>query len=349
MWLHGSEAFSGLLALTLVSGMPPPRADEAPAGVWISADEVKGLPDSGPAWNELVTWACKPLPSPDIAARDSFCDVQVMARGLVYARTGNTRCRDEVIEAIRKVMGTEDEGDVLSLGRNVPGYVIGADLVGLPSDLEPTFRAWLAGLLDEELDGTTLRRVHERRPNNWGTHAGGARAVIARYLGDEKELARVAQVFRGWLGERLAYDEFDFGDLAWQADPAKPVAVNPRGATKDGHSLDGVLPDDQRRSGGFSWPPPKENYVYEALQGALLQALVLSRAGYDVWEWGDRALLRSAVWLEREADFPAEGDDTWQPYVIKHFYGVELRTVLPSRPGKNVGWTDWTHGAPRRR
>ena len=82
--------------------------------------------------------------------------------------------------------------------------------------------------------------------------------------------------------------------------------------------------------------------MYEALQGALLQAVVLERAGYEPFAWGDRALLRAALWLEHEADFPAEGDDTWQPYVINHFYEANLKVVLPARPGKNVGWTDWT-------
>ena len=43
---------------------------------------------------------------------------------------------------------------------------------------------------------------------------------------------------------------------------------------------DGVLPDDQRRSGGFVWPPTKENYVWEALQGAIAQAVILHRAGF---------------------------------------------------------------------
>jgi hypothetical protein len=166
--------------------------------------------------------------------------------------------------------------------------------------------------------------------------------VIARYLGDEEGLVRAASVFRTWLGEDTAHERFEFGALDWQADPTRPVAINPPGAQLDGHPIGGVLPDDQRRAGAFTWPPPQENYVYEALQGALLQAVVLWRAGYDTWEWGDRALLRAALWLDDVADFPARGDDTWQPYVVNAFYGSSLRTVVPARPGKNVGWTDWT-------
>jgi len=335
-----AEAVGGLVLTTLL-GLPSP-AQEIREGVWMNAEEIQQLPIAGEAWLALREVADKPLPKADLAGRDNNCDVACLAKALVHVRTGEPGLRDEVLLALQDVIASERAGDVLSLGRNLPGYVIAADLLGLPKPLEKRFRSWLELVLNEELAGTTLREVHERRPNNWGTHAGAARAVVARYLGRAGELARVAQVFRGWLGERSFYDGFEFGDLEWQADPSHPVGINPAGAVRDGHSIDGVLPDDQRRGGPFSWPPPKENYVYEALQGALVQAVVLWRAGYDVWQWGDRALLRAALWLEREADFPAQGDDTWQPYLINHFYDAKLRVVVPSRPGKNVGWTDWT-------
>jgi hypothetical protein len=169
---------------------------------------------------------------------------------------------------------------------------------------------------------------------------------VAVYLGDRSQLDRVAQVFKGWLGDRSSYDAFSYGsDLSWQCDPAHPVGVNPRGCTKDGHSIDGVLPDDQRRAGSFKWPPPKENYVYEALQGALVQAVILQRAGYsDVFGWGDRALLRAFEWLYTHADYPARGDDTWEVYLVNAYYGSSFSAPVPAAPGKNMGWTDFTHG-----
>lgn len=311
-------------------------------GIWISRAEIANLPTAGAAWRALRAAADRPLPPADLSGRDNNCDVLCLAKALVHVRTGEAGLREEVLEAIQSAIGTERAGDVLSLARNLPGYVIAADLVGLPAAQEKRFRSWLELAPHEELDGMTLLGVHERRPNNWGTHAGAARAVVARYLGKEGELERVAQVFRGWLGERSYYHGFLYGALDWQADPEHPVGINPRGAEYEGHPIGGVLPDDQRRSGAFSWPPPKENYVYEALQGAVVQAVVLSRAGYDVWEWGDRALLRAALWLDREASYPAEGDDTWLPHVINHFYDANLRLDIPARHGKNVGWTDWT-------
>lgn len=333
-----------ILIEAALPGCVRPRKRRHDDGVWISRSEILRLPVAGPAWETLLAAAREPLPEPSLADRDSDCDVAVLARALVHSRVGGSWLRDQALRAIAAAMGTESGGDVLALSRNVPGYVIAAGLLDPPPELERALRRWLRELPDLRLAGRTMRGVHEERPNNWGTHAGAARAVIAAYLDDRRELARVAQVFRGWLGDRDAYAGFSYGDLDWQADAGRPVGINPAGAVRDGRSIDGVLPDDQRRGGGFQWPPPKENYVYEALQGALLQAMVLARAGYEPWEWSDRALLRAALWLEQSADFPAEGDDGWQPWVINHVYGTRLRASPAALPGKSIGWTAWTLG-----
>ena len=317
-------------------------------GIWTSASELASHPMSGPAWERLKDAADRPAGLPRIRDKNNKVDTYVMAKALVYARTGKPRYRDEVIEACMAAVGTESGGDCLALGRNLVGYVIAADLVRLPPEDDQTFRRWLRRARAEQLKGRTLRSTHESRPNNWGTHAGGSLAAAAAYLGDATELQRVAVVFMGWLGDRSSHAGFRYRELWWQSDDAHPVGINPKGAVKSFAglpcSIDGVLPDDQRRSGPFRWPPPKENYVYEAMQGALVQAVILHRAGYDVWNWQDQALLRAFKWLHEQAEYPAEGDDTWQPHVINHFYGASFPAPVPSRPGKNVGWTDWTHG-----
>ncbi|MEP6664839.1 MAG: alginate lyase family protein [Nocardioidaceae bacterium] len=129
----------------------------------------------------------------------------MLAKALVYARTGVNSYRSEVTQALRAVMGTEGES-TLALGRELAAYLIAADLIGLQEAdpvLDATFRGWLSGLLDRTLaEGDSLTSTHERRPNNWGTRAGASRAVVAAYLGDTAELGRVAKVFRGWVGDR---------------------------------------------------------------------------------------------------------------------------------------------------
>ena len=331
MLLAGFIAFSGPLLLA------------QSAGIWISPSEIAQLPMSGSAWNNVKSEADKSTGNPDLSDQDDDTNVRVLAKALFYVRTGTQSYRTDVINACMDAIGTESGGRTLALGRELGAYVIAADLVGLPPDKDAIWRQFIRDMLTENLQGKTLVSTHEDRPNNWGTHAGATRAAIAVYLNDTQELERTAQVFKGWLGDRSSYAGFSYGDLDWQANPSQPVGINPVGSTKNGHSIDGVLPDDQRRGGGFTWPPPKENYVYEALQGVLAMAVILYRAGYDVWNWEDQAIRRAFEWLHNEANYQAASDDTWEPHVVNHYYGTNFPAPVPSSPGKNVGWTDWTH------
>jgi hypothetical protein len=317
----------------------------AAKGIWVDAARVASLPASGEAWEGLIRVAEQPVGSPDLSNASDGANVRVLAKALAYRKTGKKHYRGDVVAACRAAIGTEGKS-TLALGRELAAYVIAADLVGLSEEDDRIFREWLRRVRHRKLGGRTLISTHEKRPNNWGTHAGASRLAVAAYLEDSQDLARAATVFRGWLGDRSAYDGFKYRELWWQAQPKTPVGVNPRGALRNGHSIDGVLPDDQRRGGPFRWPPPKENYVYGALQGALVQAVILHNAGYDVWNWEEKALLRAFQWLHEQATFPAQGDDTWQPHLVNFYYGEKFPAPVPSRPGKNVGWTDWTHGTP---
>lgn len=347
--------FAGTAVLTShhawpVSPSPYARANGDNDGIWISRAELVRRPAADASWARLESEASKPCGPPALNDQNSPANVCVMAKALVHVRTGDATLRREVASSLRRIVeGGKYEGRALALGRELAAYVIAADAIDLPAfdpALDARFRVTLRQLLVTPTTGgpSSLIECHERRPNNWGTHCGGSRAAVAAYLDDRKELARVAQVFKGWLGDRASYAGFRFGDLSWQCNESQPVGVNPAGCTKEGHSIDGVVPDDQRRAGRFTWPPPKEQYVYGALSGALVQAVILERVGYPAFEWQDRALLRAFEWLHREARFPAEGDDTWQLYLVNEYYGTAFPAPRPARPGKAVGWTDWTHG-----
>jgi hypothetical protein len=110
--------------------------------------------------------------------------------------------------------------------------------------------------------------------------------------------------------------------------------------------VDGVLPDDQRRAGVFAWPPPVSNYPYGALQGAVAQAMIAERQGHPAWALEDAALVRALRWLEDEMGSPIQGDDAWLGHAVNHFLGTDFPAPVPAEPGKNMGWTDWTHPSP---
>ena len=86
-------------------------------------------------------------------------------------------------------------------------------------------------------------------------------------------------------------------------------------------------------AGAFAWPPTYTGYAWEALQGAMLQADLLRGAGYDAWNWSDRALLRATRFLYARAGWAADGDDEWQPWLIDRRYGSALSSRRPG-PGR---------------
>jgi len=325
---------------------PTPQPSGSTSGIWISQAEIANLPMSGRAWDNLKAKAVGSWGTANLKDLNSNHDVLTLAGALYYARTHDSAMRTKVATAIMSCIGTEVGGRSLEPSRNIVSYVISADLISLETYNaadNTRFKDWLARVRNETLDGKTIISTHEDRPNNWGTHAGATRVAIARYINDTVDLDKAATVFKGWLGDRAAYHGFDYGDLSWQSDRANPVGINPTNATIQGHNVDGVLPDDQRRGGSFTWPAPKENYVWEALQGASVQAQLLSRAGYDVWNWSNKALLRAVTWLYTVNSYPPTGDDVYIPWIINKAYSTSFATVTPVAIGKNMSWTDWTH------
>jgi fibronectin type 3 domain-containing protein len=349
---NGNESAASAV-VTATPTTPPPRTGPFQRGIWLNATEIAALPTTGPAWVALKAAADAALGKADVSDQDSSHDVRTLAAALVYARTQDPAYLLKADAGIAAAIGTEAGGRTLALGRNLMAYVIAADVIDLQrydADLDARLRAWLTAVRSEVLDGKTLITTDELRPNNWGTLAGASRIAADIYLGDAADVARAAAVFQGWLGDRSVYAGFVYGDTGWQADPAQPVGINHTGSTIQGYDVDGALPEELRRGCPFQVPPCATGYPWEALQGAVAQAYMLSRLGYDAWSWSDRALLRAAQFLARldqqYGGWWANGDDKWVPWVLNRGYGTTLPTAPVALAGKGMGWTDWMFGSP---
>ncbi len=389
--LHASQAPStgqqatGPAEASDVPAAPVADADapEPRTFMWLSPEEIRALPiaeDPGcdprcsAAWRLLRRAATLTPDPPNLADLDEDTGNLVLAKALVAVRLGDSALtaglRDEVVNLLGLAIGTEGGASALAVGRRLVAYVIAADIIDLPvtrPDFDETvFRPWLRSIVAREFEGRTLRSCHEDRPNNWGTHCGASRIAVAAYLGDRLEMARAAVVFQGWLGDRQSYAGFKFEAEAfsWMSDACLVLAsspdcqsrpINPPGAIVAGHNVDGVIVDDQRRAaGGFSWPPQYTVYTYGALGGAVVEAGILRRFGFDAWQWGDQALRRAVEWMYYNGDGKPKWDscdDTNKRYVldlVDHAYGSDFIARMacspgPSRPGRNIAWTSWTH------
>ena len=81
-------------------------------GVWISRSEVLARPMSGAAWTGLLSAANKSCGTPNLSNQDDPANVCVMAKALVFVRTGTASYRTSVVTALRTIV---------SMGRTTGG------------------------------------------------------------------------------------------------------------------------------------------------------------------------------------------------------------------------------------
>lgn len=328
---------------------PTGTPSAAKSGIWISQAEIDALPASGAGWTELLAAADANPGSPSLSNQDSDNNVMVLAEALVCAKMPKPNSApycDKVVSALHAVtsQNLESGARALALGRELAAYVISADIIDL-KDVNPAldalFRLKIKSLLSYQTsEAGSLIDCDNNRPNNWGGHCGASRIAVDLYLGDKVDLDKAAKVLQGWMGDRSVYAGFTYGPLDWQADPSKPVGVNPVGALINGHPVGGGQPEELRRAGGVHWPPTFTDYGWEGLQGRVASAKMLSRAGYPAWDWSNQALLRATQFLY-DINWPAVGDDKWQIWVIDKAYGAAFPKTGGGH-GKNAGWTQWT-------
>ena len=311
--------------------------------VWLTKSEIMSKPTSGAAWEAVAAAAKSSWGSAKVSDQNSQHDVNCLAGALYGVRMGDQAMITKVGNNCLQAIGTEAGGRTLALGRNLAAYCAAADTVEFR---EPAFVNWVKAVVRKNLDGMTLQQCQEKRANNWGVMASMSRISAALYTRDQTDLARATLVFQGWLGDRDKYAGFKFGDMGWQCDTSKPVGINPQGCQKSGHPVDGCLPDDQRRAGGFTWPPPAENYVRGSLGPAFVACEMLRRNGYpDASIWSQTALRRAIGFFVGQAKGAFSGDDAWQPFLVRAVYpGVNCPGGSPSTKGKPWSWTAFTHG-----
>lgn len=342
---------------------PPPPPPTTEGEILISKEELLALPKTGAAWGNVLTWADMNI-AVDVHDQNNQSDAVAMAKAIVYGVNQDEGALADVISSLESIIAQSFDGQhTLDISRNLGAFVIAADIIDLPKiapELDEQFRTWLKKALTVTLAGRaglhTMVASALRDPTNHGTHSRASVLAAALYLAKNEttEEAKaeyallasdVVNRFKDWVSGTNS-SVFIFKELWWQANPDAPVAINPLGASIEGHDVGGVLPEEQRRSGAFSWPAPVENYVREAQQGVLATALIVERLGHtDVWDWGQKAILRSFLWFYEVAGGRYTGDDNSLPYLIKAKYGFDYISEPGTEPGKNgLGWYELFFG-----
>jgi hypothetical protein len=285
----------------------------------------------------------------DIGDQDSRHDTYTLANALIARKTSSSTALTKACDGLADVIGTQSSSDrALSIGRGLQAYVYAASLVDCGS-AENTFRTWVGTMQDYTTTSgpSSLRNCADVRPNNWGTHCRASMLLSAVYLGQTSEVADQANLFRSWVGDSGGtYSSFVFDSDASNWGTTTPIkGINPVGATKSGYNVDGVLPDDQRRPEGCTTNTPAspcdQDYVYEALQGVVIEALALEAAGYDAFGWASQAVKRAYVWERDVNSFLPSGDDRTFAYLAAEVYGLTGLNLSGDQQGKGFVGGQW--------
>jgi hypothetical protein len=327
-----------------------PNLCSAQLGIWTSSGELANIPMSGPAWDKMKNAA--DLVDPNMATvsdQDSDNNVGILAAGIVHARSGIQSHKDKVIAALEiLVAGGQPAGNTLAWAREAGAYVMAADLVGYRTT---AFESWCRNMAEVWVatDSRTLLEMFKHRPNNWGARAFGSLAAIYVYLGDSSRLNEIRnywiQALTGPPPPEISYDS----DLSWHVDENNPRLINPQGSVKNGLNIDGVIPDDMRRGGSFSDPPGYTGYPWGHLQGLVMAARILDRAGMSIWAIDNSAIYRAANCLQVRYEqayggWAASGDDEWLMPFLDEAYGTNWTAAYDPvasevwEHGKNAGW-----------
>jgi hypothetical protein len=330
----------------------PDVAGEGPPAAYLIVDRADLLarPTDGPAWDALVEAAMGEWDRPDLQARESNAPVRAIAAAILHARTGDEEARERVEAALRELHEAPWTGDMLSLARQLGGWVIAADLIGYR---EPAFLEWLHHARLRTTGGhfrwRTLYGTAGETANNYGTFALASLIAADRFLGDEVGLERSWRIFSGY-GIPFGYPFEKTADWSVEyscvgSDPERPdllpIAINPPDCTRWGGEIVGMPVEDAARAQDF--PRPHAGYVNEAMQGYVLQALLLARAGYDAWEVNDQQVRRVADYQVRWRIWNTHPTGYYAAWLVNHAYGTDYAAKSPTSGGRIFGWTDWLY------
>ena len=257
----------------------------------------------------------------------------------------------------------------LAIARNLTAYIIASDIIGLRPGTDNGIGDQWAEYVDTlrfkpncpntgsgtypDGDWFNLTEAHNEAGSNANAQAGGARLAAALFLGDMPEVERAWDTFKRYSGDCGGGPcgfHINSSGQSWSFDSAVLAPINPVNAIKKDQngvdrSIDGAIIADIGRGGDFKWPPGHTNYPWVGLEGYIVQALLLDRAGYPAWSVGDSAPYRAVAYLKLLSE--EFGDQWWErthwvKYVLNSAYGVDFPAGV-ANSGHVMAWTDWTH------
>lgn len=311
-------------------------------GIYISDTKLDSLPTNTAAWNAVLSSAnAFPGGQAQLVDQDSDHDVQALAQAFVGERLNDQARKNEVCNTVATVPNAPTDR-ILGLSRQLTSYAIAADVADCSVD-KAGWRRVLDKVGEGHSGGNTVLTVADRSANNWGAMARAAAVATGALIEDDSVVVRVIGAYRAYTGQS-PNSTLQFTDTNWHAGSPQ-AGINAPGASRDGHTLDGVIPEDQRRTGEYSWPPAKGNYPWGALTATAVTAEILDHIDPNIGAWASRssAPVRAGRWLDGPDANPADGNDCPSTFLL-NAHGAGIRTCTTA-VAQDIGFTQWTHAS----
>ncbi len=346
----------------------PPRtsaaANTAASGDYllIRGAELMAKPTSGAGWTFLKSQADAVWEAPDLSKLNTKTPAMVMAAGLVYARTGETKYRDKVLAAVKAVAGTEAKAtEVLPFARNVFGYVVAANLVGMPLDTVTnngqTWRGFLEAARTKQFPGNTrwisLEKTSGDSASNWNAYALSSHLAISVALGDTAAVARDITIYRRFLGDitspwpafaPTAGYTWNGNGRTWDMTPTLQRGINP---DKPGDARSGAIILDAMRHTtlpSLRWGKVDlagRAYIEESLDALLAINMVLRAQGTDFTDFQNQALRRAYAFLMRNGGPSGYSNGRYLALAINNLYKTTYSTSAGDSVARHLGFGGW--------
>ncbi len=339
--------------------------------MFITRAELESKPTSGAGWTFLKSKAdMSSWGTVNLADQNALTQSYVLAGALVYARTGITSYRDKVIEYVKRAPGTEIDGtdQLLNLARTLYGYVVAADLVGMPLSTVcnngQTWGQYLQGIRQTAIPGNsrwpTLEKTSADSASNWGAYALSTHLAVSYALNDTAAIQRDINIFKRYLGDTTspaaafnptsAYVHNNHG-ATWDMSPTMQRGINPASATND---RAGAIVEDVMRS--YDVPsiacckPEVAGILYseEAMDGFFSTMQLLRAHGVDLTRAQDSAAKRAYHYMVTHGGPGPYTVTRYLPYFVNYHYGTSYPVQTEDRPYRHLGYGSWLFtGAPK--
>lgn len=345
---------SATILIILASGIPviaskssqalPP---ENPNYLVISKSELISLPITGTSW-ETIQQSADASVTPDICNQDNNANVNALAAGIVYARTGNALYRTKAINLINRMITSQRDNcynAVLAMGRQMGGWVLAADFADYH---DQSFKDWLAMIANRDIGGHgrwhVLRFTAYDSASNWGIHALASITAIDLYLENSANIEKDWQVFSGYgvahgwpFNKASSYNE-QWSCIATDATGKLPIAINTP-CLKSGINLDGAPVEDSSRSSFGSY----SSYIHESMQGYAVMAQLWAISGRDGWGVNNSQICRAIKFADRAGRLNDSAVSYFVSYMANKFCGLNLPVKSPTNRGRMFGFSDWLY------